>query len=102
MVERTTASSTRGDDRGKTVYLNVATSDELMGLGLSDQDAAAIIDARPYSTWADVKLARGFEDDRLNELKARGVELGAPSAGPIGEPGSGGSGGAPPGNLGQA
>ncbi|MBU1385400.1 MAG: helix-hairpin-helix domain-containing protein [Alphaproteobacteria bacterium] len=93
------------DARGTadTVYLNLADGDALRRLeGIDEGTARALIEARPFHDWSDLKRVEGVDQDRINALKSAGAELGEPKSGPIGEPGSGGSGGSPGGNLGQA
>jgi hypothetical protein len=85
----------------KTFYLNLAPTDALAGVDVIGSHAEAIASNRPYHNWSDLKRA-GLDQDTIDQLKSKGVELGAPGTGPIGEPGSGGSGGTPGGNLGKA
>lgn len=86
----------------ETVHLNTADPATLSQLGISDEQARALVEARPFRQWGDLKRVDGIDQDRINALKSAGAELGEPTSGPIGEPGSGGSGGSPGGNLGQA
>ena len=84
-----------------TTYLNLAYKSDLEKVPAIGDHAQKILDNRPYHDWSDLRRA-GLEQDQINQLKSAGVELGAPSEGPIVEPGSGGSGGSPAGNLGRA
>lgn len=88
---------------GDTVYLNLADRDALCRLeGIDESKAQALIEARPFHDWSDLKRVEGIDQDRINALKSAGADLGAPKSGPIGEPGSGGSGASPGGNIGRA
>ena len=77
----------------KTVYLNLAPAEALARHDAIGDRAEAIITHRPYHDWSDLKRA-GLDQEGINRLKSAGAELG--------EPGSGGSGGTPGGNLGKA
>lgn len=91
-----------GDNR-ETVYLNTADLDALCRLdGVEPQIAEALIEARPFHEWGDLKRVGGVDQERINALKSAGAELGEPTSGPIGEPGSGGSADSPAGNMGRA
>lgn len=84
------------------ISLNDASAAELGDvLGLDAAQAKTIADARPFSDWPDLNRT-GLPQDVVDRLKRSGVRLGDPPSAPIGEPGSGGSGGAPGGNLGRA
>lgn len=85
----------------QTLYLNLATAADLEKVDPIGDRAAAIVEKRPFRDWSDLRRA-GMDQDAINAVKSAGIELGAPGEGPIGEPGSGGSGGSPRGNLGQA
>lgn len=88
---------------GDTVYLNTADHEALCRLdGIDSGTAKALMEARPFHQWGDLKRVDGLDQDRINTLKSAGADLGEPMSGPIGEPGSGGSGGSPGGNMGQA
>ena len=87
--------------RHTTLYLNLAPAGELASEAAIGDKAEAIIQNRPYHDWSDLKRA-GLDQDAVNRLKSAGVELGEAATGPIGEPGSGGSGATPGGNLGKA
>ncbi|MCS6627842.1 helix-hairpin-helix domain-containing protein [Roseibacterium beibuensis] len=84
------------------VYLNTADLEALARLGLDEDEARAVIAARPLREWGDLKRVEGIDQDRINALKSAGADLGGPSSGPIREPGSGGSADSPAGNLGRA
>ncbi|GAA0869966.1 hypothetical protein GCM10009116_18020 [Brevundimonas basaltis] len=85
----------------QTVYLNLASAGDLASIDQIGEQAATIVEHRPFQDWSDLRRA-GLNQDEINGLKSAGIQLGAPGEGPIGEPGSGGSGGSPRGNLGQA
>ncbi|MBO9501157.1 hypothetical protein [Brevundimonas sp. A19_0] len=87
--------------RDKTLYLNLAPAGDLAGEEAIGDKADAIIQHRPYHDWSDLKRA-GLDQDAINRIKSAGAELGEPASGPIVEPGSGGSGATPGGNLGKA
>lgn len=85
----------------QTVYLNLASAGDLASIDQIGDQAATIVEHRPFQDWSDLRRA-GLNQVDINNLKSAGVELGEPAEGPIGEAGSGGSGGNPRGNLGQA
>ena len=82
---------TETDRNGTAVYLNTADPQELSQLGISSEQAQALIDARPLRQWGDLKRIDGIDQDQINAMKSAGAVLGEPAEGPIGEPGSGGS-----------
>lgn len=83
-------------------YLNLADAEELSaGDGLRPEEARAIVEARPLHDWSDLRLA-GLDQNRINDLKSQGYRLGEPADDVLGEPGSGGHGGGPAGNMGRA
>jgi hypothetical protein len=85
-----------------SIFLNHATAELLRSVdGLSQKDVDSLIAGRPYRSWQDVQRV-GLGEDSFKGLRSQGVELGEPSSGPIGEPGSGGSAGSGERNLGQA
>jgi hypothetical protein len=88
------------DDRN-SVHLNLASQEDLEALASVGGHAAAIVDHRPFRDWSDLRRA-GLFPEEIDRIKASGVGLGAPSEGPIGEPGSGGSADSASGNLGRA
>jgi hypothetical protein len=89
-------------DPATTIFLNHATASDLQKLdGIGQGDIQILLAGRPYRGWDDVQRA-GLSDESLKALQRAGVDFGAPSSGPIVEPGSGGSGGSPGGNLGRA
>ncbi len=88
------------DDRN-AVHLNLAPQEDLEALDGVEGHATAIVDHRPYKDWSDLRRA-GLSPEAIDRIKASGAELGAPSEGPIGEPGSGGSADSASGNLGRA
>jgi len=90
-----------GPDR-ETVYLNNADQDALSRLGMSDEQARALVEARPFLEWGDLKRIDGIDQDRISALKSAGADLGGPSSGPIGEPSSGGSAASPASDIGRA
>jgi DNA uptake protein ComE-like DNA-binding protein len=84
------------------LYINQSDRDALAANpAIGEERAQAIIEARPFSTWSELKRA-GVDQELINQLRSEGAELGAPSAGPILEPGSGGHPGRPGGNIGRA
>ncbi len=85
----------------QTIYLNLSSASDLGTVDPIGDRAATIVEKRPFHDWSDLRRV-GMDQDEINAVKSAGVELGAPGEGPIGEPGSGGSGGSPRGNLGQA
>lgn len=87
--------------RDTTLYLNLTSAGELASEAAIGDQAEAITRNRPYHDWSDLKRA-GLDQDAINRIKSAGVELGEAASGPIGEPGSGGSGATPGGNLGKA
>jgi DNA uptake protein ComE-like DNA-binding protein len=90
-------------NRTDPIDLNTATLEELVtGAGLTEEDAEALLRGRPYGSWSDVGRLTKLDADLVNGLKSRGVKLGVPTEGPIGEPGSGGSASSAAGNLGRA
>lgn len=90
-----------GSDR-PAVHLNTADLEALSRLGMGEEQARALIEARPFREWGDLKRVEGIDQDRINALKSAGADLGEPTSGPIREAGSGGSGASPAGNLGRA
>ena len=86
----------------EAVYLNTAGTEDLSRLGLGDEQARALVEARPFREWGDLKRIDGIDQDRINAMKSAGADLGEPSEGPIVEAGSGGSGASPGGNIGRA
>lgn len=84
------------------VYLNTAAPEDLTRLGLGEEQARALVEARPFHEWGDLKRIDGLDQDRINALKSAGAELGEPTEGPIVEAGSGGSVDSPSGNIGRA
>lgn len=90
-----------GSERS-AVYLNTAELEALTGLGLSEAQARAVMEARPIREWGDLKRIEGVDQERINAIKSAGGELGQSTAGAIREPGSGGSVDSPAGNLGRA
>ncbi|GEM_PF-1235837 len=93
---------TNTDADRTAVYLNTADLEALARLGLDEDQARGVIEARPLREWGDLKRVEGIDQDRINALKSAGADLGEPSSGPIREPGSGGSADSPAGNLGRA
>jgi hypothetical protein len=87
--------------RDAPLYLNLAPVGDLASEAAIGDHAEAIIQHHPYHDWSGLKRA-ALDQDGIDRIKSAGVELGEPSTGPIGEPGSGGSGGTPGGNLGKA
>jgi len=85
----------------ETVYLNLASANDLKKVQAIGDRAGKIVENRPFHDWSDLRRA-GMDQDEINAVKSDGVKLGMPSEGPIREPGSGGSGGSPGGNLGRA
>lgn len=90
-----------GSDR-PAVYLNTADLEALSRLGMGEEQARALIEARPFHEWGDLKRVEGIDQDRINALKSAGADLGEPTSGPIGEPGKGGGAPSPIDNLGRA
>ncbi len=90
------------DANRPAVYLNTADLEALSRLGLDEDQARAVIEARPLREWGDLKRVEGIDQDRINALKSAGADLGEPSNGPIREPGSGGSADSAAGNIGRA
>lgn len=89
-------------DPKTTVFLNQATAVDLAQLsGISGDGAEALVAGRPYRGWDDVQRT-GINQDTVKQLQRTNVDFGEPSSGPLVEPGSGGSGGSPGGNLGRA
>ena len=83
--------------------LNQATPEDLSGrTSLGESEIRALTEARPFNDWSDLKRVEGFDNDRITRLQGEGLTLGQPSGAPLREPGSGGHGGAPAGNLGRA
>lgn len=84
------------------VFLNTAGPEDLTRLGLGEAQARALVEARPFHEWGDLKRVEGLDQDRINALKSAGAELGEPTEGPIVEPGGGGSADSGAGNIGRA
>lgn len=93
---------TNTETKRPAVQLNTADLEALSRLGLDEDQAQAVIEARPIREWGDLKRVEGIDQERINALKSAGAALGEPSSGPIREPGSGGSADSPAGNLGRA
>jgi hypothetical protein len=90
-------------DSATTVYLNTADLETLSGVrSIGRARAEALIEARPFQDWSDLKRVGSFDQDAINALKSEGVQLGEAASGPINEPGSGGSAKSPSGNMGRA
>lgn len=84
-----------------TIYLNLTSAADLKKVDSIGDRAATIVERRPFHDWSDLRRV-GMDQDEINVVKSAAIELGAPGEGPIGEPGSGGSGDSPGGNLGRA
>ena len=87
--------------QGQTVYLNTSTEEELRTVAGDDQ-ARALVEARPFLSWDDVARTDGLDAEAVDRMKSAGAQLGDAPKGPIGEPGSGGSADSPAGNMGRA
>ncbi len=87
--------------QGQTVYLNTSTEEELRTVAGDDQ-ARALVEARPFLSWDDVARTDGLDAEAVDRMKSAGAQLGDAPKGPIGEPGSGGHGGATSRNFGRA
>jgi hypothetical protein len=84
------------------MLINHASVEDLARLpGVSRDTAETIARERPFQSWAEVHHS-GIDMDQVKVLKEQGVEFGPAFAGPIIEPGSGGSAGSPEGNIGKA
>ena len=82
------------------MLINQAPLEDLAALpGVDRSTAETIVRERPFQSWAEVHHS-GVDMDQVSALKRNGVDF--PDTGPINEPGSGGSAGAPEGNIGKA
>ncbi len=68
-----------GDAKG--IDLNSASQQELERVGGLGQDRARrIINARPLSSWDDIKNIEGFSETLVNDLKQAGATIGGKRA----------------------
>ena len=65
----------------EAVYLNTAGTEDLSRLGLGDEQARALVEARPFREWGDLKrIEHGVRGDVVTERRRR---IGRTERGPV-------------------